>query len=464
MFARLGVQRNCNRRNLKNKICSAQSCNCVMDYKPRDECKVGCLRLISRTAKGQKTAQDFRLRRANIVDPIPLQRTPTMALNTDPTSHATVTSQRMRPLHILPPYLMRQLGLAQDPTLRLAAKATLRIDHAIRSRRLNEDKRSAKKATRTQLPEIAIFDAEHREELPGRAVRSAHQGPAGDPSVNEAWAGLQATLQFLNEIFQRDGLDGDGHRLRASVHFGERYMNAFWDGEQMVFGDGDGVIFKSFTAAVDVIAHELGHGVIADEGQLAYVYEPGALNESLADVFSSMVKQFQQGQHADQADWLIGDALLMPTIRGRALRSLAAPGTAYDDPVLGRDPQPAHMKHFVRTREDNGGVHLNSGIPNHAFFLASVGIGGPTWEGAGPVWYDALRDPAVTPSTDFAQFARLTELAAVRRYGLESRQWRVVREAWAQVGVTARGTERPLPWPLGLHAREGASTIESVNE
>ena len=362
---------------------------------------------------------------------------------------------------ILPPYLMRQLGLAQDPAIRAAAQSTQLLDQRIRANRLAAKQPAVGQPAPTDstisqqpLPAIQIYDAGHGQTLPGKLTRGAHSGPVEDPAVNEAWDGLQATLQFLENAFRRDGLDGDGTRLRASVHFGEQYLNAFWDGRQMVFGDGDGVLFRGFTKAVDVIGHELGHGIISDEGQLAYVYEPGALNESLADVFGSMVKQFHLGQAAHEADWLIGDQLLTSKVQGKGLRSLAAPGTAYDDPVLGKDPQPAHMRHFVRTREDNGGVHVNSGIPNRAFYLASIGIGGPSWAGAGPVWYDALRDPAVTPSTDFSQFARLTELAAVRRYGLESREWRAVREAWAQVGVEGRRNDRPLPWPLTGERRE----------
>ena len=373
---------------------------------------------------------------------------------------------------ILPPYLMRQLGLAQDPAIRAAAQSTQLLDQRVRANRLAANRPALGQPvptdsviSRKPLPAIRVYDAGHGQTLPGKLARGSHNGPVADPAVNEAWDGLKATLQFLENAFRRDGLDGDGTRLRASVHFGEQYLNAFWDGRQMVFGDGDGVLFRGFTGAVDVIGHELGHGIISDEGQLAYVYEPGALNESLADVFGSMVKQFHLGQAAHEADWLIGDQLLTSKVQGKGLRSLAAPGTAYDDPVLEKDPQPAHMRHFVRTREDNGGVHVNSGIPNHAFYLTSIGIGGPSWAGAGPVWYDALRDPAVTPSTDFSQFARLTELAAVRRYGLESREWRAVREAWAQVGVEGRRNERPLPWPLTGERRDEmreATSPESV--
>ena len=271
---------------------------------------------------------------------------------------------------ILPPYLMRRLGQAQDTAIRAAAQSTQLLDQRFRSSRSEKYRTALKPPAPTDsaiiqraLPPIQIYDAGHGQTLPGKLARGAHSGPVADEAVNEAWDGLGATLAFLEKEFRRDGLDGDGTRLRASVHFGEQYLNAFWDGRQMVFGDGDGILFRGFTKAVDVIGHELGHGIISDEGQLAYVYEPGALNESLADVFGSIVKQFHLGQAAHEADWLIGDQLLTSKVNGKGLRSLAAPGTAYDDPVLGKDPQPAHMRRFVRSLAqvkllDHGSEHI----------------------------------------------------------------------------------------------------------
>src|SRR4029079_944922 len=136
----------------------------------------------------------------------------------------------------------------------------------------------------------------------------------------------------------------------------------------------------------------LTHGVTQDEAQLVYSNQSGALNESLSDVFGSLIKQFSLNQTADQADWLIGAGLLTKQVNGVALRSMKAPGTAYNDPVLGKDPQPAHMKDYVNTISDNGGVHINSGIPNHAFYLIATQIGGNAWEKAGQIWYLTLRD------------------------------------------------------------------------
>nr|BFE96231.1 hypothetical protein GCM10020185_67670 [Pseudomonas brassicacearum subsp. brassicacearum] len=172
---------------------------------------------------------------------------------------------------------------------------------------------------------------------------------------------------FFWKVLGRDSIDNKGFALVGSVHYGQGYENAFWNGAQMVFGDGDGEIFQRFTRSLDVVAHELAHGVTESEAGLVYANQSGALNESISDVFGVLVKQFVLEQTADQADWLIGADLLTDKINGNGLRSMSNPGSAYDDPLLGKDPQPAHMREFVITREDNGGVHINSGIPNRAF-------------------------------------------------------------------------------------------------
>src|SRR5690606_10184478 len=161
--------------------------------------------------------------------------------------------------------------------------------------------------------------------------------------------------RMLHDVYGRNSIDDAGMTLVGSVHYGQDYDNAFWDGSQMVFGDGDGRIFNRFTVAQDVVAHELTHGVIDSEGGLTYMAQSGALNESLSDVFGSLVKQFHLHQSADQADWLIGAGLFLPSVQARGLRSMAEPGSAFDDPVLGKDPQPGHMRDYVDTSEDRGG-------------------------------------------------------------------------------------------------------------
>ena len=193
-----------------------------------------------------------------------------------------------------------------------------------------------------------------------------------------------ALVEFYRTVFDRNSIDDRGMRLDGFVHRGVRFNNAFWDGQEMVFGDGDGVIFTDFTKSLDVIAHELTHGVTEFTANLDYHNQSGALNESMSDVFGSLVKQWSLDQTADVADWLIGAEVFTPGVQADALRSMKAPGTAYDNEVLGKDPQPDHMDRFVVLPDtdegDNGGVHINSGIPNKAFQLTAVGIGGFAWE------------------------------------------------------------------------------------
>jgi Zn-dependent metalloprotease len=255
-------------------------------------------------------------------------------------------------------------------------------------------------------------------------------------AVNEAFDGLTDTWNFFWNVYGRNSIDDEGMALDATVHFGNRYNNAFWNSQQMVFGDGDGRLFNRFTIALDIIGHELGHGVTEDEAGLAYLFQPGALNESMSDVFGSLVKQSRGNQTADAADWLIGEGLLAAGVQGVALRSMKAPGTAYDDPVLGKDPQPAHMDDFVRTYEDNGGVHINSGIPNRAFYLAATRLGGYAWEKAGRIWYETLRDSRLRANSGFRRFAALTVANAGRLYGVPSVEQTTVAGAWHDVGIS----------------------------
>ena len=169
---------------------------------------------------------------------------------------------------------------------------------------------------------------------------------------------------------------------------------------------------------------------------MTYQGQSGALNESISDVFGSLVKQYKLKQTADKADWLIGEGLLAKGIKGVALRSMKAPGTAYDDPILGKDDQPADMAHYVDTTQDNGGVHTNSGIPNHAFYLAATNIGGNAWEKAGLVWYDTVCDEkALKPTANFLQFANRTAANAAARFGSASTERKAIIDAWNQVGI-----------------------------
>ena len=297
-----------------------------------------------------------------------------------------------------------------------------------------------------------VYDAKNGSTLPGTVVRNEGDPAVTDVAVNEAYDGSGVTFDMYADIYNRDSIDNKGLKLDSSVHYQKSYDNAFWDGRQMVYGDGDEDLpvsqrlFNRFTIAIDVIGHELTHGVTENEASLVYWDQPGALNESFSDVFGSLVKQYHLKQTAAQADWLIGEGLLSSNIKGVALRSMKAPGTAYDDPVLGKDPQPGYMKDYVTTVDDNGGVHINSGIPNHAFYFIALEIGGFAWEKADMIWYKTLTDK-LSARSNFQDAADLSYQAAGELYGTGSLEQNAVRNGWAQVGITV-ATGEPVPPPV----------------
>lgn len=282
-----------------------------------------------------------------------------------------------------------------------------------------------------------VYDAANGLKLPGILARSEGDPRSKDAAVNEAYDGSGRTYNFFYQIFERNSIDGNGMRLDSTVHYRRNFNNAMWNGQQMVYGDGDGEIFQRFTRSLDVIGHELTHGITESEAGLHYSGQQGALNEHFSDVFGSLVKQFSKKQKADQADWLIGDGLFTRKIQGKAIRSMKEPGSAYDDPLIGKDTQPSHMKDFVKTTNDNGGVHINSGIPNKAFYNLSLALGGYAWEKPGRIWYVTLVEK-VRATTDFKNCAQMTHEVAGSLYGAGGAEQKAVREAWAGVGIQIR--------------------------
>lgn len=275
-----------------------------------------------------------------------------------------------------------------------------------------------------------VYDAHHATRLPGKLVRDENSPAAHDKAVNQAFDNAGTTYDFYQQVLNRNSIDGHGLRIDSSVHYSQKFNNAFWNGSQMVYGDGDGKLFTGFTGAIDVIAHELTHGVTqytVPGGGLVYEGQSGALNESISDVFGSVVKQWHLKQSVQSADWLIGAGIMTPAV-GKALRSMAHPG----DTALtwSGDDQPGAMSGYVQ----DGDVHTNSGIPNHAFFLAAMKLGGNSWDKAGPIWYQAL--PLLNPDATFADAANATVKAAGMLYGVGSAEAGAVQAAWREVGVT----------------------------
>ncbi len=321
------------------------------------------------------------------------------------------------------------------------ARQTLLLDQAMLHERAitHTDPRDLLDPAGRLVP--VVSDAWGAETTPGTTSRTQDQDSAEDHDVNDAYHGLEHVNAFRAELFKDSSPKGAGLVLRSTVHYGLHYSNAFWDGAQMVMGDGDGEVFNSFTSSLSMMAHELGHGLLQNTTSLAHHGQSGALNESLADVFGALVEQYVSGQDAASASWLIGKGLFTDKVQGTALRSMAAPGTAYDDPVLGKDPQSGTMSGYVHTGEDDGGVHLNSGIPNHAFHLFATALGGNAWETAGSLWFNVVNTSALPEDSDFGTFAEQTLLQARRQNGAGSMVERALADAWDAVGVVPRALD-----------------------
>jgi Zn-dependent metalloprotease len=385
---------------------------------------------------------------------------------------------------VIPPHMLTRLAGTPGPSTEEAsanARATLEHMRELATGQSVASLIRRPAADATAVPSRRkrrhVYDAQHQFRLPGRLVMSRqHKLRGTDVEATEAYDGSGATYEFFSKVFGRKSIDGKGMRLDSTVHYGTRFENALWNGRQMVYGDGDGRIFKRFTASLDVIAHELTHGYTQHAAALGYNGQTGALNEHLADAFASMVKQWMLGQTAHEADWRIGADILGPDFQGHAIRSMASPGTAYDDPVLGRDPQPSHMRDYVVTTEDNGGVHINSGILNHGFYLAAMAVGGKTWEVVGKVWYLVFTE-RLQPEADFADFTRATVDVAGELFGFGGRVQRIVAEAWSAVGLevseavplsecaTARiPVQRPQPAAAPKRRRRPARSASTTNE
>lgn len=342
------------------------------------------------------------------------------------------------PLHCyLPPQILERMAQSSDPAVRRAALDAISQSEAFRATR----DLLATMSIMAAIPSPQggrhrlIYDMEHswnRFRLPGKLVRSEGDEQASeDPAVNEAYDYSGVTYDFYHELFGRNSIDGQGMSLISSVHFGRGYNNAFWNGEQMTYGDGDGQIFTRFTQSLDVVGHELTHGVVQHTCNLIYEDEPGALNEHFADVMGLLIKQWHLGQTVEQADWVVGGEIMAPGLGVAGLRTFKAEKAFENHPVLGTDLQPKHMDDKYTGDEDNGGVHINSGIPNHAFYQVALALGGNSWETAGRIWYRTLLQ-----LNRFSGFQEMADINLEVATGLGQTEADAVRSAWARVGIT----------------------------
>jgi Zn-dependent metalloprotease len=273
-------------------------------------------------------------------------------------------------------------------------------------------------------PADHVYDCHHTTTLPGAPV--ANPGTSADQTVKRAYTESKSVAKFYWKKFHRDSIDGNHMTLVSSVHYATNFNNAFWNGSQMTYGDGDGQVFVDFTLGDDVIGHELTHGVTQHSLGLAYSGEAGGLNESMSDVFGSMFRQWEKNQTVAHADWLIGADIMGPVSKQKGytcLRNMAAPK---DQHALA--PQPDHYYPGI----GNLDPHYSSGPPNFAFYKAAKAIGGHSWDKAGKVWYKALTGFGPSPNMTMPQFASRTRSVA---QSIDASTHTAVDGAWTAVGL-----------------------------
>lgn len=245
----------------------------------------------------------------------------------------------------------------------------------------------------------------------------------------EYYGGL--VYDFYKNLFNRNSLDNAGMGIISTVHYDRSYNNAFWDGTQMVYGDGDGSEFTYLSGDLDVVGHEMTHGVTEHTANLNYQDQPGALNESMSDVIGVLIETYDKYNvknggtwSFNSSDWVVGDDVYTPGTSGDALRSLANP-TLYD--------QPDNMSNYYNTTSDNGGVHTNSGIPNKAGYIIAQSIGCAK---TAQIYYRALTS-YMTTTTNFLGARNALIQAATDLYGASSTEVTTIGNAYDTVGVSS---------------------------
>jgi Zn-dependent metalloprotease len=327
---------------------------------------------------------------------------------------------------IIPPYILEALARQGNVSCKRALNDTRRILEKRNTALNNLLFRSLQEEGRGDR---LVYDSGNRYEQRQTLVRGEEGRESDDQMVNVAYDNSGYVRDYFKSTFNLNSMDDKGMSVISNVHYGVKYNNAYWDGDEMTYGDGDGVEFGNFASAIDVVAHELTHGVTQFLANLEYYGQSGALNEHFSDVFATIIKQKFQGQQPSEADWLIGDAIVTGNFPGKAIRSLKAPGTSNEF-----DIQPDHMDNYYKGSSDNQGVHINSGIPNKAFYLAAMELG---MEDAQQIWFHCLK--ALWRTAGFSDMLSqiLTicgQLSAEGKIKAEARQ--VVADSFSAVGLT----------------------------
>jgi Zn-dependent metalloprotease len=320
------------------------------------------------------------------------------------------------------------------PEIRRAAANTARIAHELRLLRIQALKLTslstmmeAPVGELAAAPTVTVYDCKHSQTLPGTPV--ANPGSSGDATAKRTFDETSKVADFYKEVFNRNSIDNAGMTMMSSVHYGNRFNNAMWNGSQMLYGDGDNSIFVDFTQGNDVIGHELTHGVTQHSLQLNYSDEAGGLNESMSDCFGSMFRQWQANQDAGSADWLIGSDIMGPTARDRGLtclRDMVNPAATH---CLA--PQPTQYSQVTPGMDP----HYSSGPPNLAFATACKTLGGKSWEKIGQVWYRSLTGFGPTPDMTMPDFANRTRQVAQQMFSGTPNVGDAIDQGWKAVGL-----------------------------
>ena len=392
-------------------------------------------------------------------------------LNNDAKKPATVEEEARNHFHdeiegVIPPDLLSELAKRNpnDPSF----KNTI-----VEMEKLNKEGLAKPRLGRDEGGKREVYDAMgqklERGEF-GEKLRFEGEPRSGDREADAVYDYTGAVRSFYKEVFNRNSIDDNGMKMISRVNYGENFQNAYWDGVSMTYGrPGADSPFKSL-ALLDVTAHEIAHGVTQHESGLVYRGQAGALNESMSDVFGEMVEQWVNKTSSRNADWIIGQGIWKDSVNGKGLRDMLHPGTAYDDSRIGKDKQPGHMDAYVQTTKDNGGVHINSGIPNRAFAEFARSVGGYSWEQPGQIWFKARQEAGRNPS--FAQFAQAT-INAAKELGYNSLVPKL-QASWGAVGVepSATATDEltpssggggfPFPFPADSDAAAQAKKAQAA--
>jgi Zn-dependent metalloprotease len=321
-----------------------------------------------------------------------------------------------------------------DAVLRQAAADSSKLTDALRSLRdQNNALTMLARASGAHLvelaaaPQITVYDCKNSQSLPGAPIKSPKTSK--DLSAKRTFTETTGVAKFYKAVFGRNSIDNAGMTMMSSIHFGKAYNNAMWNGQQMVYGDGDGKLFVDFTKGNDVIGHELTHGVTQHSLQLAYTGDAGGLNESMSDCFGSMFRQWEAGQDVKAADWLIGSDIMGSVAKAKGYKCLRNMANPADKAALA--PQPTMYSQITPGMDP----HYSSGPPNLAFYTACMAQGGKSWEKIGQVWYTVLTTSGAQPNISMPKFAARCRQVAAQLYPKDPSVAKAVDAGWKKIGI-----------------------------